>query len=87
MKLAKMICPEALTILGGNHATAAGEYLYPIHSQYLDMAVIGEGLTTITAVAEAIESQKWEEQRGEIPGLMQWDGSKIVKNVKQTVGV
>ncbi|OGD65627.1 hypothetical protein A3F08_01125 [Candidatus Berkelbacteria bacterium RIFCSPHIGHO2_12_FULL_36_9] len=81
MKLAKMICPEALTILGGNHATAAGEYLYPIHSQYLDMAVIGEGLTTITAVAEAIESQKWEEQRGEIPGLMQWDGSKIVKNV------
>src|SRR6266571_5216782 len=30
-RIAKFYRPSAITILGGNHATAAGKYLYPLH--------------------------------------------------------
>src|ERR1700685_2033658 len=40
--LAKLHCPGAITILGGSHATAAAEYLYPIHKDVIDAVVGGE---------------------------------------------
>ena len=80
MEMAKQECPRAITILGGNHATAAGEYLYPIHASYLDAVVVGEGLTTIELIASAAKGIKWDSVRNEIPGLLQWDGNRIVRN-------
>ncbi len=80
MELAKQECPRAVTVLGGNHATAAGEYLYPVHAPYLDAVAVGEGLTTIELIADAAEGKKWDSTRSEIPGLLQWDGSKVVRN-------
>ncbi|MBI2121527.1 MAG: cobalamin B12-binding domain-containing protein [Candidatus Sungbacteria bacterium] len=80
MELAKRECPRVITILGGNHATAAGEYLYPIHASYLDAVVVGEGLTTIEFIAGAVKGRKWDSVRNEIPGLLQWDGNRIIRN-------
>jgi len=81
MELAKTNCPRAITVLGGNYATAAAEYLYPVHAEYLDAAAVGEGLTTIELIARAVGKDTWESQRSEIPGLWQWDGRMIVKNL------
>lgn len=81
MELAKKYCPDALTVLGGNHATAAGEYLYPFHKDYLDVVAVGEGLTTLELIAQAVAESRWETRRSEIPGLLQWDGSQVVRNL------
>lgn len=80
MELAKGVCPHAITVLGGNHATSAGEYLYPIHAEYLDAVVVGEGLTTIELIARAVMEHRWDSARTDIPGLLQWDGLKIIRN-------
>ncbi len=77
MEIAKQECPRAVTILGGNHATAAGEYLYPAHANYLDAVAVGEGLTTITGVANAVDVDTWESRKADIPGLLLWDGSRV----------
>jgi radical SAM superfamily enzyme YgiQ (UPF0313 family) len=77
MALVKAELPSAITVLGGNHATAAGSYLYPVHADYLDAVVTGEGLTTIVNIAEAVERGEWESLKPDIPGLILWDGSAV----------
>jgi len=79
LKESKRLCPETVTVIGGNHATMAGQYLFPIHSGYLDAVVVGPGQRTIVAVADATVSGRWESGRGEIPGLMFWDGERVVE--------
>ena len=80
MELVRKELPKVLTVLGGNHATAAGQYLFPIHKDYLDVVVVGEGLTVLRLIAEAIANNTWEAARSEISGLLQWDGTKTVFN-------
>jgi radical SAM superfamily enzyme YgiQ (UPF0313 family) len=77
LALVKAELPSAITVLGGNHATAAGSYLYPIHADYLDAVVTGEGLTTIVRIAEAVEIGMWDSMRSSIPGLILWDGFSV----------
>lgn len=76
--IAKRHSPDALTILGGNHATAAGDYLYPLHRNILDAVVAGEGLFAIKAIAELVHRRLWMSGRGDVPGLLFCDGRTIV---------
>lgn len=78
-RMAKAHCKNAVTILGGNHATAAAAYIYPIHSAYLDAFVVGEGLTPILRVADLVEHRRWSSKRTDVPGLVSWDGSRVIR--------
>jgi radical SAM superfamily enzyme YgiQ (UPF0313 family) len=80
-KLAKVICPTAVNVLGGSHATAAGEFLYPFHADYLDGVVAGEGLTSICAIAQLVEDRRWCSRKCDVPGLLYWDGNKVSHSV------
>lgn len=77
LKLAKTYCPEAVTILGGTHATAAGEFMYPFHKDYLDAVVVGEGLTAILTVADRVERGLWQSRKNEVPGLLFWEDGQL----------
>jgi anaerobic magnesium-protoporphyrin IX monomethyl ester cyclase len=80
-KLAKATCPSAINVLGGSHATAAGEFLYPFHADYLDGVIVGEGLTSIRMIAQIVEDRRWASRKCDIPGLLYWDGNKISRAV------
>lgn len=73
MEISKKLRPMALTILGGVHATVAGEYLYPVHAKYLDAVVIGDGQQTLLEIVRVVENRKWEQEKGNIRGLLLWD--------------
>jgi len=77
-RIAKFYRPSAITILGGNHATAAGKYLYPLHRDKLDAVITGEGLTAIVAAADIVGRNRWASQRADIPGSLFFDGTSIV---------
>lgn len=77
--LAKLYRRDAITILGGSHATAGARYLFPLHNLALDAAVAGEGLTAIVAVAELVEGKRWESRKGDIPGLVFPDGDDVIQ--------
>src|SRR3989338_6385706 len=78
-RIVKKVLPNCLTILGGTHATEAGDYLYPFHSHHLDAFVKGPALKTMVEVAMAIEDGKWNSRRGEVPGVHFWDGQAVHK--------
>jgi radical SAM superfamily enzyme YgiQ (UPF0313 family) len=78
-RIAKRERPSALTILGGNHATAAGEHLYPVHRDYLDGAIVGEGITAMLAIANLVECGGWSSRRTDVPGLIFCDGKTVVR--------
>jgi hypothetical protein len=77
-RLAKGWCPEAINVLGGTHATAAGQYLYPFHKDWLDAVIVGEGLTSILNIAEIIEHNRWTARKGDVPGLLCCEGHSLV---------
>ncbi len=77
-KIAKFYQPEAITVLGGNHATAASQYLYPLHDDIIDVVIAGEGLTAITAIADLVGRARWDSNREEVPGALFCDGGKVI---------
>lgn len=68
-----------VTILGGNHATAAQDYIYPMHAGYVDAIVTGEGITPILRIADLVERGKWSSHRADVPGLIAWDRSRLIR--------
>lgn len=78
-RLTKATWPDAVTILGGSHATAAGEYLFPLHASYLDGVVTGEGITPLVAIADIVAKGSWLSRRADIPGLLFCEGSIIAR--------
>jgi len=76
--LTKFHSPNSITVLGGSHATAAGEYLYPLHTDIIDAVVVGEGLTTIRSIAGLVERSQWASRKYDLPGLLLCDGDAPV---------
>jgi radical SAM superfamily enzyme YgiQ (UPF0313 family) len=70
---------DILTVLGGNHATAAAQYLYPLHASYLDVVVAGEGITAILKIAALVERNEWHSKRGDVPGAVFCDGATLTR--------
>lgn len=77
----KEVLPQALVIKGGVHETSGGwEFSLKLHHDYVDACVVGDGEETILRIAEAVDSGKWEKEKGEIPFLAYWDGNKPILN-------
>lgn len=73
--LAKQICPQALVMAGGGHATHQAEPLLTSHPE-LDMIVIGEGEATLLELVEARASHR---PLTEIPGIAIRQGNMVVR--------
>jgi len=74
----KQVLPEAIVVKGGFHEITGYMYTLPLHHDYVDACVVGEGEIGIQQIAKAIDKGEWDTKKAEIPGVAYWDGSKPV---------
>jgi anaerobic magnesium-protoporphyrin IX monomethyl ester cyclase len=77
LKIAKRVHPNAVTILGGTHATFMyGQVL--TESPWIDLIVRGEGEEILVNVVQAVEEGRYEAERRSILGIAFREGDQVV---------
>ncbi|MEO1329018.1 MAG: magnesium-protoporphyrin IX monomethyl ester anaerobic oxidative cyclase [Pseudomonadota bacterium] len=74
LKIAKELHPNAVTVLGGIHAT----FMYPqvlAEAPWIDAVVRGEGEEIIVDLIRAIDEKRWPAEREAIKGIAYRDGA------------
>lgn len=79
LKIAQSACPDALRVLGGIHATFM--YLQVLQeAPWVDVIVRGEGEEIIVALADAVASGSWLQDRSSINGLVYLEEGQVKAN-------
>ena len=68
LQVAREVCPDAVTLLGGVHATFMYKQVLP-EAPWIDAIVRGEGEEIMVEVAKAVAEGRWPEARASIKGL------------------
>ncbi|MEM8798920.1 MAG: magnesium-protoporphyrin IX monomethyl ester anaerobic oxidative cyclase [Pseudomonadota bacterium] len=77
LKIAKDVCPTALRVLGGVHATFMYKQVLT-EAPWVDVIVRGEGEEIFQTLVRAVADGAWQQARHEIRGLAFQDGDQIV---------
>lgn len=77
LEIAREIHPEALTVLGGIHATFMYQQVLT-EAPWIDAVVRGEGEEIFVDLLRSIEDGRWHNARREIKGLAFRDGDKVI---------
>jgi len=77
LKIAKEECPNAITLLGGIHATFMFQQILA-EAPWIDAIVRGEGEAVTLNLVRAIDEGRWPAERAEIKGIAYMDGEQIV---------
>jgi anaerobic magnesium-protoporphyrin IX monomethyl ester cyclase len=77
LKIAKEVHPEALTLLGGIHATFMYQQVLP-EAPWIDVIARGEGETIMVNIARAVAEKRWMEERHSIRGIAFMEDDKVV---------
>jgi anaerobic magnesium-protoporphyrin IX monomethyl ester cyclase len=77
LEIAKEVCPNAVTVLGGVHATFMYKQVLS-EAPAVDVIVRGEGEEILVNLVRAIDDGGWPTQRQAIKGIAFRDGSAIV---------
>ncbi|MEJ2535116.1 MAG: magnesium-protoporphyrin IX monomethyl ester anaerobic oxidative cyclase, partial [Gammaproteobacteria bacterium] len=77
LKIAKEVAPDAITVLGGVHATFMYQQVLT-ESPETDVIVRGEGEEVFLELVRAIDDGRWPDNKREIKGLAFREGSQIV---------
>ena len=77
LEIAHEVCPEAVRVLGGIHAT----FMYPqvlSEAPWVDVIVRGEGEEIFSELVGTIDAGRWPADRKAIEGIAYRDGDEIV---------
>jgi len=77
LKLAREAAPQAITVLGGVHATFMYRQVLA-EAPWIDAIVRGEGEEIIVDLVRAIDEGRWPSQREAIKGLAYAQDGKVV---------
>ena len=77
LQIAKEICPDALGVLGGVHATFMYKQVLS-EAPWIDVIVRGEGEEIIVELMRAFADGHWPAERKSIKGIAYTDGTEIV---------
>ncbi len=77
LRLAREAAPDAVTVLGGVHATFMYRQVLA-EAPWIDAIVRGEGEEIMVELARAIDDGRWPSQREEIKGLAYAQDGKVV---------
>ncbi|SIT69719.1 anaerobic Mg-protoporphyrin IX monomethyl ester oxidative cyclase [Ectothiorhodosinus mongolicus] len=77
LKIAKEVCPNAVTLLGGIHATFMFQQVLT-EAPWIDAIIRGEGESITLEVVQAIDAGRWPECRNEIKGIAFNDDDKVI---------
>lgn len=76
LQIAKEVHPNAVTVLGGIHATFMYQQVLT-EAPWIDAIVRGEGEEIFTELVRVVDSGRWLEQRPAIRGIAYTEGTKI----------
>ena len=81
LQIAKEVHPDAVTVLGGIHATFMYQQVLT-EAPWIDVIARGEGETILVNLCRAVEEGRWPEARSSIKGIAytDLDAGKIVAN-------
>lgn len=77
LEIAKEVCPSAVRVLGGIHATFMYKQVLS-EAPWVDVIVRGEGEEIFAELVTAIADGRWQTERDKIKGLAYIDGENIV---------
>ncbi|MEE4299239.1 MAG: magnesium-protoporphyrin IX monomethyl ester anaerobic oxidative cyclase, partial [Pseudomonadales bacterium] len=77
LEIAREVCPDAVRVLGGVHATFMYKQVLTEAPQ-VDVIVRGEGEAIFLELVEAVAEGQWPERRSEIRGIAYADDGQIV---------
>ncbi|MGD8956361.1 MAG: magnesium-protoporphyrin IX monomethyl ester anaerobic oxidative cyclase [Chromatiaceae bacterium] len=77
LKIASEVCPKAVRVLGGIHATFMYKQVLS-EAPWVDVIVRGEGETIFAELVTAVQEGRWPAERDSIKGLAFRDGERIV---------
>ena len=77
LKIASEVCPNALRVLGGIHATFMYKQVLS-EAPWVDVIVRGEGEAIFSELVTAVHEGRWPAERDSIKGLAFRDGERIV---------
>lgn len=77
LEIAKDVHPEAVTVLGGIHATFMYQQVLT-EAPWIDCIVRGEGEEIIVNLVRAIDEGRWPAERKAIKGIAYRDGSEVI---------
>ena len=77
LEIAREVAPDAVTMLGGVHATFMFKQVLT-EAPWIDVIVRGEGEEILVNLVNAIQEGRWPEARGSIEGLAFEDDGQIV---------
>ena len=77
LKIASEVCPNAVRVLGGIHATFMYKQVLS-EAPWVDVIVRGEGEMIFSELVTAVHEERWPAERENIKGLAFRDGERIV---------
>ncbi|MBT8411773.1 MAG: magnesium-protoporphyrin IX monomethyl ester anaerobic oxidative cyclase [Octadecabacter sp.] len=77
LEIGKQVCPDALGVLGGIHATFMYKQVLS-EAPWIDVIVRGEGEEIIVDLMRAYADGRWTDDRKAIKGIAYTDGSEII---------
>ena len=77
LEIAQAVCPGAITVLGGVHATFMYKQVLS-EAPSIDVIVRGEGEDIVVDLVRTIEQGDWPEARASVKGIAYRDGDEIV---------
>ncbi|MEZ5792933.1 MAG: magnesium-protoporphyrin IX monomethyl ester anaerobic oxidative cyclase [Nitratireductor sp.] len=86
LEIAKEVCPSAIRVLGGIHATFMYKQVFS-EAPWVDVIVRGEGEEIFAEFVQAVDSGRWPQERHAIRGLafIEPDGSIVATPAAPTV--
>mgnify|MGYP000367201750 CR=1 FL=1 len=85
LKMAKEVCPDAVTVLGGIHGT----FMYPQvlkEAPWIDAIVRGEGEQVFLNFVRAVDDGQWARDRNAVRGIATVIDGKVVATVIEGTG-
>jgi anaerobic magnesium-protoporphyrin IX monomethyl ester cyclase len=77
LEIAKEVCPKAVRVLGGIHATFMYKQVLS-EAPWIDVIVRGEGEEIFAELVRSIADGRWPANRASIKGLAYLDGEQII---------
>jgi anaerobic magnesium-protoporphyrin IX monomethyl ester cyclase len=77
LEIAKEVCPDAVTVLGGIHGTFMYQQVLA-EAPWIDAIVRGEGEQILVNLVKAIDEGRWPAERETIKGIAYADETRIV---------
>ncbi len=84
LKIAKEVCPGAVTVLGGIHGTFMYQQVLA-EAPWIDAIVRGEGEQVFLDLVRCVDAGRWMEQRPGVKGIAFLDGQKVVDEIETLV--